>query len=116
MQENYLNHQPSIAHNEAVAMHVIAKAADAMSAADITNKRIRMQQQWHLAPAAVTLSAVYPACYMRYRPHQSSARLTCAALPDCFRHLTLSACCGSPHPPRCCGTLPARFCCRSLLA
>jgi hypothetical protein len=54
-----------MAHDEATAMQVIAKAADAFSAADIANRRIRTNQEWHLAPAAVVLSAVYPAAYMR---------------------------------------------------
>ena len=65
VQENYLNHQPFMAHDEATAMQVIAKAADAFSAADLANTRIRTFQQWHLAPHAAVLSAVYPAAYMR---------------------------------------------------
>jgi hypothetical protein len=65
MQENYLNHQPNLAHNEAMAMQVIAKAADAFSAGDLVNTRIRTHQAWHLAPHAAMLSAVYPASYMR---------------------------------------------------
>lgn len=65
LQENYLNHQPSMAHSEATAMQVIAKAADAFSAGDIANRRIRTFQEWHLAPHSAVLSAVYPAAYMR---------------------------------------------------
>jgi hypothetical protein len=65
LQENYLNHQPSLAQSEAMAMQVIAKAADAFSAGDLVNTRIRTYQAWYLAPHAATLSAVYPASYMR---------------------------------------------------
>ena len=77
LQENYLNHQPSMAHSEATAMQVIAKAADAFSAGDIANRRIRTFQEWHLAPHSAVLSAVYPAAYMRC-DCESKVRAGCA--------------------------------------
>ena len=66
VQENYLNHKPSMAQNENQMMQIIAKCADAFSAGDTVNKRVRMKQQWSLMPAAAVLSTVYPAAYIRY--------------------------------------------------
>lgn len=66
MQENYLNHRPSMATNENQMMQIIAKCADAFSAGDVVNKRVRMKQQWNLMPSAALLSTVYPAAYIRY--------------------------------------------------
>lgn len=71
MQENYLNHKPSMAQNENQMMQIIAKCADAFSAGDTVNKRVRMKQQWSLMPAASVLSTVYPAAYIRYVLHCS---------------------------------------------
>jgi replication factor C subunit 1 len=65
MQENYLNHRPGMASNENTAMQVIAKAADAFSAGDAVNKRVRVKQEWSLMPYAAVMGAVYPASYMR---------------------------------------------------
>lgn len=66
LQENYINHRPNIANNEATAMQVLAKAADAFSDGDVINRRVRMKQEWNLMPAAAMLGTVYPASYMRY--------------------------------------------------
>jgi Replication factor RFC1 C terminal domain len=68
-------------------MQVIAKAADAFSAADLANTRIRTHQAWHLAPHAAVLGAVYPASYMRCAP--GCAMCQCAAHSTASRRVTL---------------------------
>ncbi|KAL3132947.1 hypothetical protein ABBQ38_006860 [Trebouxia sp. C0009 RCD-2024] len=65
IQENYLNHRPVIATNDQIRMQVIAKAADAFSAGDIVNKRVRQFQIWSLMPFAAVVGSVFPAAYMR---------------------------------------------------
>ena len=44
---------------------MIAKAADAFSAGDIVNKRVRQFQSWSLMPFAAVVGSVFPAAYMR---------------------------------------------------
>jgi hypothetical protein len=66
VQENYLNHKPSMATSEVQMMQIIAKCADAFSAGDTVNRVVRMKQQWNLMPSAAVLSTVYPAAYIRY--------------------------------------------------
>ena len=46
-------------------VQVIAKAADAFSAGDIVNKRVRQFQTWSLMPFAAVVGSVFPAAYMR---------------------------------------------------
>lgn len=46
-------------------MQIIAKAADAFSAGDIVNRRVRQYQSWSLMPFAAVVGSVFPAAYMR---------------------------------------------------
>ena len=46
-------------------MQIIAKAADAFSAGDIVNRRVRQFQTWSLMPFAAVVGSVFPAAYMR---------------------------------------------------
>ena len=46
-------------------MQLIAKAADAFSAGDIVNRRVRQYQSWSLMPFAAVVGSVFPAAYMR---------------------------------------------------
>lgn len=41
VQENYLNHRPIIAGSDLQRMRVLAKAAEAFSAGDTVNQRVR---------------------------------------------------------------------------
>ncbi|DBB08930.1 TPA: hypothetical protein ACH3X3_007571 [Trebouxia sp. C0006] len=65
IQENYLNHRPVVATNDQMRMQFIAKAADAFSAGDIVNRRVRQYQSWSLMPFAAVVGSVFPAAYMR---------------------------------------------------
>ncbi|DBA70377.1 hypothetical protein WJX79_010688 [Trebouxia sp. C0005] len=65
IQENYLNHRPVVATNDQMRMQIIAKAADAFSAGDIVNRRVRQYQSWSLMPFAAVVGSVFPAAYMR---------------------------------------------------
>lgn len=46
-------------------LQIIAKAADAFSAGDIVNRRVRQFQSWSLMPFAAVVGSVFPAAYMR---------------------------------------------------
>ncbi len=46
-------------------LQFIAKAADAFSAGDIVNRRVRQYQSWSLMPFAAVVGSVFPAAYMR---------------------------------------------------
>lgn len=65
IQENYVNHRPRIAPDEATKLKVMAKAADGISAGDLLTKSVRQYQNWGLMPAANAVGSVYPAAYMR---------------------------------------------------
>lgn len=65
LQENYLNHRPTIARNEGERLRLIAKAADALSSGDIVNRAVRQFGNWALMPFAAVTGSVAPACYMR---------------------------------------------------
>jgi Replication factor RFC1 C terminal domain len=65
VQENYLNHRPSMAANPVTGMQVLAKAADAFSLGDIVTKRVRLNGEWNLMPYAALVGSVYPSSYMR---------------------------------------------------
>ncbi|KAL6776732.1 RFC1 [Auxenochlorella protothecoides x Auxenochlorella symbiontica] len=65
VQENYINHRPKIAQNDTMRMQIIAKAADAFSAGDLVNRRVRQTQNWALSPFAVVMGTIFPATYMR---------------------------------------------------
>lgn len=65
VQENYLNHRPSMAQNDRMRLQLIAKAADLISLGDLVNRRVRSQQAWSLMPFAATVGSVAPASYMR---------------------------------------------------
>ena len=43
----------------------MAKAADAIAAGDVVNRRVRQYQNWSLMPFAAAMGSVYPAAYMR---------------------------------------------------
>ncbi len=51
--------------NMSCVMQVISKAADAFSAGDIVNRRVRQFQSWSLMPFAAVVGSVFPAAYMR---------------------------------------------------
>ncbi|CAK0781580.1 hypothetical protein CVIRNUC_005412 [Coccomyxa viridis] len=77
VQENYINHKPVIAKDEAMHMKVLAKAADALSAGDLVNRKVRQYGSWGLMPFAAAIGSVYPATYMRgnretYHPMESN--------------------------------------------
>ena len=65
VQENYLNHRPKIARDEAQVMAVMAKAADEFSAGDLVSRSVRQYQNWALMPFANALGTVSPASYAR---------------------------------------------------
>ena len=65
LQENYLNHRPSIARDEATRLRAIAKAADALSHGDVVNRAVRQYGNWGLMPFAAMVGSVLPAAYMR---------------------------------------------------
>ena len=65
LQENYLNHRPLIASDEAMRLKAIAKAAASFSAGDVVNTAVRKGQVWSLAPASCFLMGVMPCAYMR---------------------------------------------------
>lgn len=44
---------------------VLAKAADALSAGDLVNRKVRQYGSWGLMPFAAAIGSVYPASYMR---------------------------------------------------
>ena len=49
----------------AVCLQVLAKAADALSAGDLVNRKVRQYGSWGLMPFAAAIGSVYPATYMR---------------------------------------------------
>lgn len=49
----------------AMPPQIIAKAADAFSAGDLVNRRVRQTQNWALSPFAVVMGTIFPATYMR---------------------------------------------------
>ena len=56
---------------------VLAKAADALSAGDLVNRKVRQYGSWGLMPFAAAIGSVYPATYMRgnretYHPMESN--------------------------------------------
>ena len=65
VQENYVNHRPKIAQNDAMRAQVLAKAADAISCGDLVSRQIRQHQNWALAPFAAVMGTVFPATYAR---------------------------------------------------
>ena len=44
---------------------MLAKAADALSAGDLVNRKVRQYGSWGLMPFAAAIGSVYPATYMR---------------------------------------------------
>ncbi|GLC37764.1 hypothetical protein PLESTB_001474400 [Pleodorina starrii] len=65
VQENYLNHRPTIAPDLPSRLRAIAKAADSISFGDVTNNTLRRSQNWGLMPFAGVMSCLLPAAYMR---------------------------------------------------
>ncbi|KXZ52854.1 hypothetical protein GPECTOR_8g236 [Gonium pectorale] len=65
VQENYLNHRPTIAPDPAGRLRAIAKAADSISSGDVVNNTLRRSQNWGLMPFAAVMSCLLPAAYMR---------------------------------------------------
>jgi hypothetical protein len=51
-QENYLNHRPKIAGDDAQRLRIIAKAAEGISAGDVATRAVRQYQNWSLMPFA----------------------------------------------------------------
>ncbi|CAL8468443.1 g7983 [Coccomyxa elongata] len=82
VQENYINHRPKIADSEVTRMKVLAKAADALSAGDLVNRKVRQYGSWGLMPFAAAIGSVYPATYMR------GARETFSAYENNFPRFT----------------------------
>ena len=65
-------------------LQVLAKAADALSAGDLVNRKVRQYGSWGLMPFAAAIGSVYPAAYMRgsretYHPMETNWP-RCAAL------------------------------------
>lgn len=69
-----------MAQNENQMMQIIAKSADAISEGDTFNRRVRMKQQWSLAPAAALLSTIFPAAYIRYAAPELACPIHCSAI------------------------------------
>ena len=65
VQENYLNHNPSMAINAVNRLKVVAKAADCFSEGDTISRCVRMNQNWNLLPAALAVGTVMPATYSK---------------------------------------------------
>ncbi|GFR43759.1 hypothetical protein Agub_g4871 [Astrephomene gubernaculifera] len=65
VQENYINHRPTIAPDPASRLRAIAKAADSISFGDVVNNTLRRSQNWGLMPFAAVMSCLLPAAYMR---------------------------------------------------
>lgn len=73
VQENYVNHRPRLAKDDAQRLRIMAKAADAISAGDLATRVVRQQNNWTMAPFAAAMGTVYPATYMRGFREQFSA-------------------------------------------
>lgn len=67
VQENYLNHNPSMAVNAVNRLKVVAKAADCFSEGDTISRCVRQNQNWNLLPAALAIGTVMPATYAKGR-------------------------------------------------
>lgn len=52
VQENYVNHRPRLAKDDAQRLRIMAKAADAISAGDLATRVVRQQNNWTMAPFA----------------------------------------------------------------
>ncbi|GIL46547.1 hypothetical protein Vafri_3526 [Volvox africanus] len=65
VQENYLNHRPTIAPDMSSRLRAIAKASDSISFGDVVNNTLRRTQNWGLMPFAAVMSSLLPAAYMR---------------------------------------------------
>ncbi|GIL93301.1 hypothetical protein Vretimale_15681 [Volvox reticuliferus] len=65
VQENYLNHRPTIAPDITSRLRAIAKASDSISFGDVVNNTLRRTQNWGLMPFAAVMSSLLPAAYMR---------------------------------------------------
>ena len=65
LQENYINHRPSLARSDQQRLQILAKAADAFSVGDLVNRRVRQNGNWSLMPFAGVAGSVLPATYMR---------------------------------------------------
>ncbi|GLI64437.1 hypothetical protein VaNZ11_007707 [Volvox africanus] len=65
VQENYLNHRPTIAPDISSRLRAIAKASDSISFGDVVNNTLRRTQNWGLMPFAAVMSSLLPATYMR---------------------------------------------------
>lgn len=65
LQENYINHRPSLARSDQQRLQILAKAADAFSVGDLVNRRVRQYGNWSLMPFAGVAGSVLPATYMR---------------------------------------------------
>ena len=61
VQENYLNYVPQGCTKDVERLYRMAKAADSVSNADVTNRLVRLEQKWGLMPLANILGCVYPA-------------------------------------------------------
>ncbi len=46
VQENYINHRPSLARSDQQRLQILAKAADAFSVGDLVNRRVRQYGNW----------------------------------------------------------------------
>ena len=64
VQENYVNHRPSLAGSDIHRLKFMAKAADAISLGDVANSFVR-GGNWGSMPFASIMSAVCPTTYMR---------------------------------------------------
>lgn len=87
LQENYINHRPSLARSDQQRLAILAKAADAFSIGDLVNRRVRQNGNWSLMPFAGVAGSVLPATYMRgmretfglYPNEQNFPRSVCPA-------------------------------------
>ncbi|KAK1425376.1 hypothetical protein QVD17_20728 [Tagetes erecta] len=67
IQENYLNYRPSSIKNDengVQRMNLVARAADSIANADITNVQIRRYQKWQLFPSSTLQSSIIPAALL----------------------------------------------------
>ncbi|EFJ40860.1 DNA replication factor C complex subunit 1 [Volvox carteri f. nagariensis] len=65
VQENYVNHRPTIAPDLPARLRAMAKAADSISFGDVVNNTLRRSQNWSLMPFAAVMSCLLPVAYMR---------------------------------------------------
>lgn len=61
----FANEAASHRRTPSMPPQIVAKAADAFSAGDLVNRRVRQTQNWALSPFAVVMGTIFPATYMR---------------------------------------------------